>query len=71
MKGEDALKRYEIIELKHYRNKELNNLIEETFSKEEERAVAQVTIRLIKKLYPELVETLRGKLIHTQKQEIK
>ena len=71
MKQSDNLKRYEIVELKHYRNEELNSLIEETFSEKEARAVAQATVRLIKELYPELVEILRGRLIHEQKQEIR
>ena len=70
MKQSDSLKRYEIVELRHYRNEELNNLIEETFSKEEERAVAQATVRLIKELYPEIAKTLRGSLIHRQEQKI-
>lgn len=70
MKGNDSLKRYEIVELGHWRNEELRNLIEETFAKEEERIVAWETVHLLKELYPHIRETLMGKLIHKQKQKI-
>ncbi len=66
----DHLKRYEIIELKHYRNKQIGNLIDENFNSEKEKRIAWKTINLIKELYPEFEKILRGSLIHKQKQEV-
>ena len=63
--SQNNCKRYDIGELKHYRNEKLKSLIDEAFN-EEERGVAWATVELIKELYPEMEETLRGELIHSQ-----
>ena len=67
----EHLERHEVVELRVHKNAELKNSIEGIFETEEEKITAWTTVQLIKELYPEMAETLNGKLVHTQKQEIK